>query len=186
MNGEQSDFPDAVEQHLRSLTPRPAPAELRQSVLAAVYGELAATQRPRWERRIALAAAVLLVASAVLNIVIIRSGERRLARILGPDAMPQGIVQCGEIIEVVTDDKTARSIQRQLLAMSRANSAPATRNEQMLQVQLRLNEWALHGGDWLNEKTLEDSETDRHRSDGRYRGAFKYGRDRQLASERTA
>ncbi len=186
MNSEQVDFPDDVERHVRLLTPRPAPGELRQSVLATLSHELAATREPRWERRIAVAAAVLLVTSAVLNIMIFRSGERRLAQILGPEAMPQRIVQCGEIIEAVTDDETARSFQRQLFAMSRANPAPTTKNEQLRQIQRRLNEWAFNGGDWLNEKTVEDSETDRHWIDGRYRGASKHGRDRHLASERTA
>lgn len=186
MNSEQHDIPDAVERQLRLLTPRPAPNDLRQSVLVAVSHELAASRRPRWDRRIALAATVLLVASAVLNIIVIRSGERRLARILGPEAMPLAIVRCGEIIEGVTDNETAQRVQRQLLAMSRATSAPATKNEQLQQLQRRLSEWALDGGDWLNEKTLEDSEMDRHWSSGRYRGALKYRRDRQLASERTA
>ena len=186
MSDERQDFGDTVEWHLRRLSPRPAPDELRQSVLTAVARELAATQQPRWDRRIALAAAVLLVASAALNILIIRSGERHLAQIFGPEATPHAIIQCGEIIEVVTDAETARAVQRQLLAISQSNTTATPTNTRLQQIQRRLNEWALNGGDWLNEKALEDSEVDRHWPDGRYRGAVKYHRDRQLASERTA
>lgn len=192
MNADQNELTE-VERRLGRMTPRPAPADLRHSVLAAVaselseLSELAVSRRPRrWDRRLALAATVLLVAGVLLNVIVNRSGETRLAKLLERDATPAAIDRYAAFIEPVTDRATARRIEKQLVAMTSMRRAQPDRDEHLQQVQRILNEWALTGGDWLNAQNLEVPQMDRHRAGDIYRGALDHRRHAQLARELTA
>jgi hypothetical protein len=127
-----------------------------------------------------------LVAGVVINAIVLRSGEARMAKLLETEATPRAIGRYTAFIESVTDHSTARRVEQQLVAMTSMWQAQPNRDEHLQQVQRFLNEWALTGGDWVNAQSMEDPQMDRHRSSDAYRGALDDRGNPHLASELTA
>ena len=103
---EGSTMKDDVERMLNSLTPQGAAAGLRDEVLEAVAGELAATVRlprrgSRWDLRIGATVAVALILGVALNVWAIRSDDARQARLFGPSPLPREICETVETVEQV-------------------------------------------------------------------------------------
>ena len=67
MSSESSESLEPIERQLTGFQPSGAPRELRAAVLESVRGELRAA---RWDRRLARAAAMLLVIGIMLNLAI--------------------------------------------------------------------------------------------------------------------
>lgn len=91
-----------------------APSELRLAVLADVRRELAAS---RWDRRLARAAAALVVVGAGLNIAIGVNASSGLnpAHMTSPPSQ-QSLVQTAVAVARATDAETGRRIARQMAA----------------------------------------------------------------------
>jgi hypothetical protein len=184
LNHEQNS-PIDVEQQLGRVMPRPAPETLRRSVLAVVSAELSAAQPTRrWERPVAWSAAGLLVASVALNVFVARSCEARLAQLF--ESEPQTFAEVQTAIESVAEQGTAWSMARQLFTVTAALPTQPFRDPDTQDVQRLLTEWTLHGGDWVNAQSLEDSPMDRRRSDDSRRSSIDGCRDPQLARELAA
>lgn len=91
--------------------------ELRGAVLADVHRELAAA---RWDRRLARAAAVLLVVGIGMNVAMgwQSSGPNSAVRRVADGPSQAAIVQFAVTIAEATDPETGRRFARQLAAMS--------------------------------------------------------------------
>jgi len=116
---------DDVERMLNSLTPRGAAAGLRDQVLGAVAGELAATvlvsrRGRRWDVRIGAAVAVSLVLGVVLNLWAIRSDDARQARLFGPSPLPREIRETIQTARDVAGPECAELVRQQLVSAWRA------------------------------------------------------------------
>ncbi|MBA3481046.1 MAG: hypothetical protein H0T51_04430 [Pirellulales bacterium] len=103
-----------LEQQLALSSPAAAPSELRVAVLADVRRELAAS---RWDRRLARAAAALVVVGASLNIAMGLNASRGLhpAQTTSPPSQ-QSLVQTAVAVARATDAETGRRIARQMAA----------------------------------------------------------------------
>jgi hypothetical protein len=107
---------EQLEQQLAGLRPATAPHELRTAVLADVRRELRAS---RWDRRLARAAAVLLIVGAGLNVTIgmksVHDGARTAPIV---QTRPrQSLVDAAVVVAQATDARTGRQYARQLAAM---------------------------------------------------------------------
>lgn len=115
MNGESFE---QIEVQIASLQLNGAPSGLRAAMLADVQRELRAA---RWDRRLARAAAVLLVVGVGLNLAIAlrtaESGRSQQARMV-PSGSRQSLVDTAVVVAEATDLATASRFARQLAAMS--------------------------------------------------------------------
>jgi len=155
---------DDIQRLLESLTPRGAPAELRDDVLGAVADELAAprsspVRRTRWDVRIGAAVAVSLILAVMLNIWAIRADDARQARLYGPTPLPRGICEIVETAEHVGGSECAELVRSRLVsawqARRRDDPLAVFRYHHQL-VQLVLTEKGFTGAE-------EDPQVDRHR-----------------------
>lgn len=132
---------DPIERRLAALpTPRP-PAQLRQSVLTGVHRQLAAS---RWDRRLARAAAALLIVGIGLNAAVgwrgSGSSDNRGSSELNPETVSRAAVAIGEGTNAEAGTEIARhlaalggfsltaqqetAIQRQIETHSKRSRAP--------------------------------------------------------------
>lgn len=196
------------EQPLDRVTPRRAPESLRGAVLATVAEELSAARPVRWERRLSATAAGLLVAAVAFNLLINYAGESRLdaffASQVGVEiATEQGTEQeagqeSGQEAEQaihggiarsgasLIDNWAARRIATQMLTTTASVATPAGRDSRMRGVRHSLTEWTLHGGNWVNAQSVEDTPPNRRRPGDSDRGALDGRGPAQLASEHPA
>jgi hypothetical protein len=109
---------ERVERQLAQLRPRGGGSELRAAVLADVERELRAS---RWDRRLARAAAVLLMVGVGLNVAVgLRSdgahdGSRQS---MAQSSARQSLVDTAAVVAEATDAATGSRFARQLAAMS--------------------------------------------------------------------
>jgi hypothetical protein len=132
MVGEAAIMSDDLERLLEKLTPRGAPAPLRERVLAEVGRELKlapAAHRRGWGWA-ALAAS--LIFGVVLNFGLAKAHEARLAQIYGPRPVPRQIVELTRTVAAVTDPETASQIQQELLKAVRQRPSSAAVRERYL------------------------------------------------------
>jgi hypothetical protein len=107
-----------VERQIASIRGAGSPLELRGAVLGGVQRELRAS---RWDRRLARAAAVLLVVGVGMNAALALrfdgAGERRLVGSRRSEPRPT-VVDTAVVVAEATDLLTARRFARQLAAMA--------------------------------------------------------------------
>lgn len=108
---------DELERQLSATSPPGAPRELRRAVLADVERELRAA---RWDRRLARAAAILLVVGVGLNAALVWQGgstleqhQQQLARQPASDSL----VETAIVVAEATNTETAQTFARQLAAL---------------------------------------------------------------------
>jgi len=106
---------EPLEQQLAQSRQSKAPEAMRTPVLAAVHRELAAQ---RWERRLARAAAVLLVAGIALNWTVGLRGERTASRRMEIAAKPEVIVEVAVVVAEATDAETGNIFAQHLATLS--------------------------------------------------------------------
>jgi len=155
---------DDTERLLESLTPRGAPAQLRDDVLGAVADELAATRpspvrRTRWDLRIGATVAVSLVLGVVLNIWAIRSDDARQARLYGPDPLPRQICETVEVAERVAGPECAELVRQRLV--SAWQSRPRDDPRAIFRYHQQLMQLVLTEKGFIDAE--EDPQMDRHR-----------------------
>jgi hypothetical protein len=124
MNYEQESL-------LHHVTPRAAPAELRERVLNAVAWELSVPVVPRearWDSRVGGWVAAAVVLAFALNWWAIRSTERRLADLAGPRPVPSQVSDIVEIVESVTGDGAREWIQPRLMQAWRSSHTRGDRS----------------------------------------------------------
>lgn len=105
---------DDLERLLRQATPRAAPPELRDRVLAAVAEELDSATRVGWLLPLAVAAALLV--SLATNVLVNDAVGRRLAVVLGPPPVPKQAAEIAAEIASITDAPTGRWAYARLAA----------------------------------------------------------------------
>ena len=113
-----SESLEQVERQLAGFRPSAAPAELRASVLAEMQRELRAA---RWDRRLARAAAVLLVVGIGLNLAIgiSSSGSSDVrSRPVAHSNSQQSLLDTAVVVAQATDAATGRRFARQLAVLS--------------------------------------------------------------------
>jgi hypothetical protein len=116
MSSEFSASLEEVERRLAGLQTNGAPRELQPAVLADVNRELRAA---RWDRRLARAAAVLLVAGIVLNLAIgFRPVSSRAMSQPVASTRSQSLVDAAVVVAEVTDAATGSRFARQMAAMA--------------------------------------------------------------------
>lgn len=114
----EKDSLEPIERQLSGVRPRGAPSELRAAVLADVRRELRAA---RWDRRLARAAAVLLVVGVGLNVAMgwrstgLRDGSRQQ---VVQSTERNSLVDTAVVVAEATDAATGSRFARQLAAMS--------------------------------------------------------------------
>jgi hypothetical protein len=111
----ENDSFEELEQRLIATQMRGAPAELRGAVLGCVHRELRAA---RWDRRLARAAAVLLVIGAGMNLAIGLRPEGRSNETLLAAPREESLVQLAVSVAEATDAQTARSYARHLATLT--------------------------------------------------------------------
>lgn len=109
---------EQFEQQLTATRTAGAPAELRRFVLNDVERELRAA---RWDRRLALAAMILLAIGVAMNSSLALRGVRPyeprasdVARVRSPESL----IETAVVVAEATDAETGRIFARQLAAMS--------------------------------------------------------------------
>jgi hypothetical protein len=120
---------DDLPEIFRTLTARPAPAELRAKVLAAAACELASSprrSRPRWERICELSVAAALLAGVGLHVARWRADRDLEARVYGPRPVPSAVARIAADVESVTDASTGRWLRARLSAARPRTTGGAT------------------------------------------------------------
>jgi hypothetical protein len=176
-----------MELRLGAVTPLASPNGLRVVVLGNVERELAQRQPVRWDRRLAIAACLLLAFGVAANVAVDRAHDRRLAVLFGPGEIPQTVTDYTSFVNRVTDAETAEAIGRYLLAIRPPEVLRSRKLEgERRHVEAILNTLTLLGkGEW-DAKTLEGHEADRDRRGDGFRGALDRPRCAELAREQTA
>jgi len=109
---------DELERQLAGLPPHGAPAALRRAVLADVRQEL---RSARWDRRLARAAAVLLIVGVGINGAIVMKPhtavDQRPMHVAG-ERSPESLAETAALVADATDAETGRRFARHLVAMS--------------------------------------------------------------------
>jgi hypothetical protein len=103
---------------LQKLTPRRAPPQLRDTVLADVQSELHA-RRKRWDRWALPAAAALLALAVGFSYWVTTSTDRRIARLYGPEPTPHAINEIADAVTSVAGADAGQSVRRGWLAAAR-------------------------------------------------------------------
>jgi hypothetical protein len=103
---------------LQKLTPRRAPPQLRDTVLADVQSELHA-RRKRWDRWALPAAAALLALAVGFSYWVTTNTDRRIARLYGPEPTPHAINEIADAVTSVAGAEAGRSVRREWLAAHR-------------------------------------------------------------------
>ncbi|WP_156512988.1 hypothetical protein [Planctomyces sp. SH-PL62] len=116
---------DELERHLKRLTPRKAPPELRARVLAAMDAELA-TAAPRRRFPAATATAALLLLAAGLNFLATRENEDRLARAFGPRPIPRDVLDLARDVSEHASPEAGRRLLDRLAARPPRPTASTT------------------------------------------------------------
>lgn len=109
---------EQIEQQVAGASPVGAPPALRAAVLTSVQRELRAA---RWDRRLARAAAVLLVTGVGLNVVagLQSQNERGEHLPIAEQSSPRrALVDTAVVVAEATDARTGRQFAQQLAAMS--------------------------------------------------------------------
>jgi hypothetical protein len=114
-----------LERLLEQLTPRGAPAPLREQVLAEVGRELRPGPSVRLRRWGWAALAASLFLGVALNLGVTRAHEARLAQIYGPEPVPRQIQELTRTVAKVTDEQTASQFQQELLRAVRKHPVTA-------------------------------------------------------------
>jgi hypothetical protein len=108
---------ESIERHLANVSSLPVPTELREDVLRSVHRELAAAY---WDRRLARAAALLLVVGVGMNVMMALSAGRSsgAGRQLAEGPSRASLAQVAATVAEATDAATGSRYARQLAAMS--------------------------------------------------------------------
>jgi hypothetical protein len=109
---------DEFERQLAATQPAGAPAELRLAVLNDVERELRAA---RWDRRLARAAAVLLIVGVGMNASLALMESRPHSSPsgqIGGDRGEDSLIETAIVVTEATDAETGRRFARQIAAMS--------------------------------------------------------------------
>jgi len=109
---DDTNFND-VEQELLRTAPRRAPAEMRTTVLDQVNREL---RSARWDRRLAQVAAALTIVAVGLTGAVGWQAHHEQVLAERERPTPRAITEVAECIRSVTDEPTARSFEKKLLA----------------------------------------------------------------------
>jgi hypothetical protein len=107
---------EPVEMQLSGLRPVGAPRELRGAVLADVRRELRAS---RWDRRLARAAAILLIVGVGMNGAMVMQSirEDRRAMHIAESESRQSLMDTAVVVAEATDARTGSEYARQLAFM---------------------------------------------------------------------
>ena len=116
---------DDLERTLEQLTPRLAPAPLRDRVLTGVRSELLNQKSARRMRWIAATLAAVILFGVGLNLRLHNSQKARMSALLGPEPVPRQIVETTRMVEQVTDKETAMWFQDEMLKSARKRREPA-------------------------------------------------------------
>jgi hypothetical protein len=111
----ENDSSDELERRLIATRMHGAPAELRGVVLGGVHRELSAA---RWDRRLARAAAVLLVIGLGMNLAIGLRSDRLSNGSLLAAPREESLVQLAVSVAEATDARTARRYARHLATLT--------------------------------------------------------------------
>ncbi|MEO8497287.1 MAG: hypothetical protein ABI614_19630 [Planctomycetota bacterium] len=178
---------DDLDTRLGSLTPLSAPSNLRAAVMSKVDRELAGKRSVRWDRRLAIAASLLLAVGIAANEVVDHEAQRRLAILLGPVAVPRNVSDYTGFVNCVVDAEASEQIERYLLAIrppraKRSDDFESGRRH----VEAIINALTfIEKGD-VDAKTLEGRQVDGDRGADIFRGTLDRRRGAELASERSA
>jgi hypothetical protein len=170
MNGD-------VEPFLERLTPRGAPAPLRQRVLEGVARELAARPRPRRWRWAGAALAASLLLAFGLNVALDRAQEARLATLYGPEPVPQSLADVTRAVEQVADARTATWFRNELRGAARRPARDDTWTEYYSRTLRK---------EWSHVVPLESHENRRNRRRGAGGALFDRQRGPDLLHGRAA
>jgi hypothetical protein len=112
-----------ADDHLRWMTPRRAPSELRSQVLAGVSRELQLRHSARNDRRLVFL--TVAVVASVVAFVDWSSHDRsaRLARALGPRPVSSSVTEIVRALEPAADSDRARQLTRRLMSAASRGSA---------------------------------------------------------------
>jgi len=158
-----------VERLLQSATPRGAPPELRDRVLAAVADELDSSARPGRSLHPALAVAAAVVVSLASNVLVSDAVDRRLAIVLGPIPVQKQAAEIADDISSITDAPSGRWAYERL-------TAGRSRDDEARQYAVRLQQMIQHftfdpqGA--ADETPRENPQMDRDRHGSRDRRPF--------------
>jgi hypothetical protein len=119
MAGEATLMSDELESYLGRLTPRGAPTELRERVLAEVSRVLLARPPRRWTRWAGVALAASFLLAVGLNLAVEQAQQARLAEIYGPESVPRALTEVTRAVESVADAPTAAWFRQELLNATR-------------------------------------------------------------------
>ncbi len=118
------------------VAPRPAPAELRSGVLAAVGRELARPRKPRWERMMELAVAASLVLGIGWNVWLARSDATWRERVFGPGQQSAALAEVGGNVASAVEPPAEKTLGQRLssvwLSKPDWNAEPFRRYRQVL------------------------------------------------------
>jgi hypothetical protein len=106
---------EQFEKRLESLSPLPAPQNLRAVVLGDVHRELRAAW---WDRRLARGAAALLVLGVVMNVAIDWQPHRAARRNVALHPRSESLAQVAAVVAETTDAQTGRQFARHVAVLA--------------------------------------------------------------------
>jgi hypothetical protein len=125
MTEEDSD----VERLFAAAIPQPAPAELRPAVIEAIAAELqvhAGNRRLAWQTRLGQAVAASVLVSTATFLGVSWSEARRMARWDERTVVRSYVVELTAAAASVTDDESARRVERYLLSRLQDGAQPTS------------------------------------------------------------
>ncbi|HEV3340274.1 MAG TPA: hypothetical protein VG125_07950 [Pirellulales bacterium] len=151
---DESD--DDIERVLAGAAPRKAPPQLRAIVVAAVAAELAArsNHKPRWQSWVGRAVAASVLFSIATFVGVTSFEARRMARWDERRVVRADVVELTAAIASVTDDESARAVERYLISRLPMRARPALGTRRDLQ---EIEHWA--AGEVIAERSQSDDKT---------------------------
>jgi hypothetical protein len=152
---------DDVERLLAAAAPRKAPVELRGAVIAAVAAELDArhgTHQPAWQTWLGRAVAASLLFSVAMFVSVSWWEARRMARWDARAIVRSDVADLTAAVASVTDEKSARGVERYLLSQLPSAARPAA-TAMRLDLQ-EIQRWA-EGGPLVERNESDDKNQER-------------------------